>query len=182
MGGGIVAQPQGAVAGVGMVEGLDGTFRVVATGGVARLVLLPQAARRAADKSAATKSAVLRRVTGVACYATVWRRLLATTLVVTACSATHPSAAQRATQQHYVDDVHLNASDIGQYLTDSKLVKLGNAVCDGFRAKASIQQIADRMELSGGQNLPPQDLGALISAAVKELCPAYSGRLNPVSQ
>lgn len=112
----------------------------------------------------------------------VWKWLVATTLVLAACSATHPSAAQRVTQQHYIDNVHLDAGDIGQYLSDSKLVKLGNVVCDGFRAKASTQQIADRMELSGGQNLPPQDLGAVISAAVKQLCPAYAGQLNPVSQ
>jgi hypothetical protein len=112
----------------------------------------------------------------------VWKWLVATTLVLAACSATHPSAAQRRTQQHYVDNVHLDASDIGGYLSDSKLVKLGNVVCDGFRAKASTQQIADRMEVSGGQNLPPPDLGAIISAAVKQLCPAYSGQLNPVPQ
>ena len=113
---------------------------------------------------------------------TVLKWLVATTLVLAACSAAHPSVAQRVTQQHYIDNVHLNASDIGQYLSDSKVVKLGNVVCDGFRAKASTQQIADRMELSGGQNLPPQDLGAVISAAVKQLCPAYAGQLNPVSQ
>lgn len=113
---------------------------------------------------------------------TVWKRLVAMTMVVAACSATHSSATRRATQQQYVDNVHQHASDIGQYLNDSKLVKLGNVVCDGFRAKASTQQIADRMEVSGGQNLPPPDLGAIISAAVKQLCPAYSGQLNPVPQ
>ena len=113
---------------------------------------------------------------------TVWKWLVATTLVLAACSAAHPSAAQRVTQQHYIDNVHLNASDIGQYLSDGKVVKLGNVVCDGFRARASTQQIADRMELSGGHNLPPQDLGAIISAAVKQLCPAYAAQLNPVSQ
>jgi hypothetical protein len=38
------------------------------------------------------------------------------------------------------------------------------------------------MELSVGQNLPSRDLGAIISAAVSQLCPAYAGQLNPVSQ
>jgi hypothetical protein len=103
-------------------------------------------------------------------------------LVVAACSASHPSAARRAAEQRFIDGVHLNATDIGQFRTDSQLVKLGNAVCDGFQANASIQQIADLMERTGARNLPPQDLGAIISTAVKDLCPAYSGRLNPVSQ
>jgi hypothetical protein len=105
-----------------------------------------------------------------------------TVMIVAACGATQPSAAQKAAQQHYIDGVHLNATDIRQFRTDSQLIKLGNAVCDGFRANASTQQVADLMERTGGQNLPPQDLGAIISTAVKELCPAYSGRLNPVSQ
>jgi hypothetical protein len=113
---------------------------------------------------------------------TVWKRLVATTMLVAACSATHSSASRRVTQQHYIDNVHVDASDIGQYLNDGKLVKLGYVVCDGFRARASTEQIADRIELSGARNLPPQDLGAVISAAVKQLCPAYSGQLNPVSQ
>jgi hypothetical protein len=113
---------------------------------------------------------------------TVWKWLVATVLVLAACSAAHPSAAQHLTQQHYIDNVHLNAGDIGQYLSDGKVVKLGNVACDGFRAKASTQQIADRLELSVGPNLPSQDLGAIMSAAVKQLCPAYAAQLNPVSQ
>jgi hypothetical protein len=108
--------------------------------------------------------------------------LVGVTMIVAACSAAHPSAARKAAEQHFIDGVHFSATDIGKYQTDSQLVKLGNAVCDDFRANASTQQIADKMEQLGGRNLPPQDLGAIISTAVQDLCPAYSGRLNPVSQ
>jgi hypothetical protein len=101
-------------------------------------------------------------------------------LAAVACGATQPSAAQRATNQQFVDYVHEKATDIGRYKNDGKLVSLGRAVCDGFRARANIQQIADLLERTGGRNLPPADIGAVISGAVKFLCPAYSGRLNPV--
>jgi hypothetical protein len=102
-------------------------------------------------------------------------------VVVVACSSGHQSAARRAADQRYLDDVHNMATDISKYRTDSQLVKLANAVCDGFRANASIQQIADLLERTGSQNLPPEDLGAVIATAVKDLCPAYAGRLNPTS-
>ncbi len=91
-----------------------------------------------------------------------------------------PSAARRAEEQQYVDQVHATAADIGQYQTASQLVKLGRAVCDGFRANATNLQIADVLENSGARNLPPADLGAVMSVAVTDLCPAYRGRLSPV--
>jgi hypothetical protein len=106
--------------------------------------------------------------------------LLCSVAVLAGCGATHPSAARRATEQQYVQHVHEAASDIGRYQTGSQLVKLGYAACDGFRANANTQQIADVLENSGARNLPPEDLGAVISAAVTDLCPAYHGRLNPV--
>jgi hypothetical protein len=93
------------------------------------------------------------------------------------CGGVHGSAIRRVAEQRFVDGVHEQATDIGQYLNDGKLVRLGKAVCDGFRARASIQQIADLMERTNGRNLPPQDLGAILSTSVKELCPAYSGRI-----
>ena len=111
---------------------------------------------------------------------TVGRRvagLAAITIVVAACSTVHGSAGARAAQRHYVDGVHEQATDIGHYLSDGKLVRLGKAVCDGFRARASIEQIADLMERTDGRNLPLPDLSAIISLSVRQLCPAYSGRL-----
>jgi hypothetical protein len=100
--------------------------------------------------------------------------------VCAACGATHPSAARQALERQYVAHVHESASDIGQYQTGSQLVKLGYAVCDGFRANATNQQVADVLENSGARNLPPADLGAVMSAAVSDLCPTYRGRLNPL--
>jgi len=97
--------------------------------------------------------------------------------MMTACAGGQKSAARRAAELRYVDGVHAQATDIRQYLSDSKLVRLGNAVCDGFRARGGIEQIADLMERTNGRNLSPGDLGAIISNSVKNLCPAYSGRL-----
>jgi hypothetical protein len=106
--------------------------------------------------------------------------LLCSVLVLASCSGTHPSAAKQAAQQRFVSDVEQTATDIGRYQTPGQVIKLGNAVCDGFRANASIEQIAGVLEQSGARNLPPEDLGAVMSGAVKDLCPAYSGKLNPV--
>jgi hypothetical protein len=100
--------------------------------------------------------------------------------VLAACGVTHSSAARRAQEQRYITHVHETAADIGSYQTPSQLVKLGYAVCDGFRANASILQIADVLETSGAKNLPPADLGAVMSGAVSDLCPAYRGRLSPL--
>jgi hypothetical protein len=112
----------------------------------------------------------------------VARRLLAVIgigLAIVGCG-TRQSAAQRASEQTYAAYVHQAAPDITSYKTDAQLVNLGRAVCDGFRARGNTQQVADLLERLGGRKLPPSDIGALISGAVKELCPAYSGRLNPV--
>jgi hypothetical protein len=106
--------------------------------------------------------------------------LLCSLAVLAGCGATRPSAARRALEQQYVQHVHEAATDVGRYQSGSQLVKLGYATCDGFRANASTQQIADRLESSGARNLPPADLGAVISAAVTDLCPVFHGRLNPV--
>jgi hypothetical protein len=81
--------------------------------------------------------------------------------------------------QHFVDGVHETATDIGKYRTDSQLVKMGHATCDAFRAHAGIEQIAGVLERTAS-NVPPGDIGAIISNAVKVLCPAYAGRLSPV--
>jgi hypothetical protein len=99
--------------------------------------------------------------------------------VMTGCH-TGTSSSQRADQLNYVGYVHQVAPDIGAYKSDGQLISLGRAVCDGFRARGNTQQIADLLERTGGRKLPPSDLGAIISGAVKQLCPAYSGRLNPI--
>jgi hypothetical protein len=106
--------------------------------------------------------------------------LVGSLLVVVSCGAAHPSAARQAAERVFVGDVQQTATDIGRYKTPGQVIKLGNAVCDGFRANASIQQIAGVLEQSGARDLPPEDLGAVMSVAVKDLCPVYSGRLSPV--
>jgi hypothetical protein len=106
--------------------------------------------------------------------------LLCCLLIAVSCSGTHTSAARQAAQQKFVSDVEQTATDIGLYETPDQVIKLGNAVCDGFRAKATNEQIAGELEQSGARNLPPEDLGAVMSGAVKDLCPVYSGRLSPV--
>ena len=106
--------------------------------------------------------------------------VLCSLLVFVSCGATQPSASRKAAEQQFVSNVEVAATDIGHYKTPDQVIKLGNAVCDGFRAKASIEQIAGVLEQSGARNLPPEDLGAVISVAVKVLCPVYSGRLSPV--
>jgi len=103
-------------------------------------------------------------------------------VVAGGCTGSHPSAARRLAEQHYLDRVHLSAPDVGTYQDDAHLVKLANAVCDGFHASASTAQVADLLERLGGRNLPPADIGAVISGAVTDLCPLYRGRLSPVSQ
>jgi hypothetical protein len=84
-------------------------------------------------------------------------------------------------RQSFLEAVHTSAPDIGQYRSDSGLVGLGTAACDGFRANAGIQQIADLIERTSGRNaLPASDLGAVISGAGRYLCPTYRGALNPL--
>jgi hypothetical protein len=107
---------------------------------------------------------------------------LAGVLLVAGGCGTGKSAAQRGMEQTYVAYVHQSAPDIGTFETDAKLINLGHAVCDGFRSRANTQQIADLLERTGGRRLPPSDVGAVISGAVNQLCPTYSGRLSPVGR
>ena len=107
--------------------------------------------------------------------------ITAAALLVTVTACSHTSApATRAADQHFVDGVHESATDIGRYRSDSQLLKLGHATCDGFRADANLQQIASLLESGAGPSLPPEDVGAVMSTAVTGLCPSYAGRINPV--
>ena len=76
--------------------------------------------------------------------------------------------------QAYLSEVHGAAPDINTYRSDTQLVRLGHAVCDDFRAKASYQEVADRLSISAGSDtLPIADLGAVITAAADNYCPQY---------
>lgn len=76
--------------------------------------------------------------------------------------------------QAYLAEVHGAAPDINTVRSDTQLVRLGHAVCDDFRAKASYQEVADRLSITyGSDRLPSADLGAVITAAADNYCPQY---------
>ena len=76
--------------------------------------------------------------------------------------------------QAYLAEVHAAAPDINAVRSDTQLVRLGHAVCDDFRARASYQEVADRLSITAGSDrLPSSDLGAVITAAADNYCPQY---------
>lgn len=84
------------------------------------------------------------------------------------------SAASKQADASFLQTVHGEAPDVGTYRNDVQLVRLGHAACDGLRAGASYQQLADRLVLlQGSHTLPSQDLGTVITAAVDNYCPRY---------
>lgn len=84
-----------------------------------------------------------------------------------------------AADNGFLSAVHLAAPDINHYRTDTELVRLGDAACDGFRSGASYQELADRLALEEGNNpLPSQDLGAVITSAVDGLCPQFRAQAS----
>ena len=84
------------------------------------------------------------------------------------------TAAPGSADQAYLAEVHGDAPDIGSVRSDTQLVRLGHVVCDDFRAKASYEQVADRLSIEAGSRaLPSADLGAVITAAADNYCPQY---------
>jgi hypothetical protein len=100
----------------------------------------------------------------------------AAVLVGLACGGCASSSASSTTADtEFLSAVHSAAPDIAGYRSDTALIRLGHAVCDGFQAGASYEQLADRLALQeGGGALPSDDLGAVISAAVPAYCPQYT--------
>lgn len=90
-------------------------------------------------------------------------------------SACHSSTGVAGpADQAYLQEVHSAAPDINSIRSDTQLVRLGRAVCDDFRAKASYQEVADRLSImAGADRLPSGDLGAVITAAADNYCPQY---------
>jgi hypothetical protein len=98
-------------------------------------------------------------------------------VLAAACGGT--SAASVAAQQQFLLAVHAAAPDVSSYRSDVQLVRLGAAACDGFRAGASYEQLADRLVLvEGSHPLPAADLGAVITSAVVAFCPAYRNQVS----
>lgn len=90
-------------------------------------------------------------------------------------AACHSSTgAPSSADQAYLAEVHGAAPDINSVRSDTQLVRLGHAVCDDFKARASYQEVADRLSItSGSDRLPSADLGAVITAAADNYCPQY---------
>lgn len=90
-----------------------------------------------------------------------------------ACGAGAPSS-DPATDQAYLAEVIGAAPDISALRSDTQLIRLGHAVCDDFRARASYQEVADRLSIEAGSDtLSPSDLGAVITSAADNYCPQY---------
>lgn len=86
--------------------------------------------------------------------------------------------AQSPADQAYLAEVHGAAPDINTVRSDTQLIRLGHVVCDDFRAKASYQEVADRLSLeAGADRLPSADLGAVITAAADNYCPQFRGQV-----
>ena len=89
------------------------------------------------------------------------------------------SAPSSTADSSFLSEVHDSAPDIASVRSDTQLVRLGHAACDGFGAGASYVELADRLALQEGSHaLPSQDLGAVITAAVDNYCPKYRSRTS----
>ena len=89
------------------------------------------------------------------------------------CGSAGPKA-DPATDQAFLSEVLNAVPNINSVRSNNQLIGLGHAVCDDFRAKASYQEVADRLSIEAGSNtLPPEDLGAVITAAADNYCPQY---------
>ncbi len=98
-------------------------------------------------------------------------------LLLSGCGSGSP--ASTAQDNAYLAELHDAAPDIAALRSDTQLVRLGHAACDGFAAGASYAQLADRMALlEGSHPLPSQDLGAVITSAADNYCPKYRGRVS----
>lgn len=85
-----------------------------------------------------------------------------------------PSAADSG----FLSEVHAAVPSVASLRSDVQLERLGHAVCDGFAAGASYQELADRLALQAGSgSLPSEDLGAVIMAAADNYCPQYRDRV-----
>lgn len=103
---------------------------------------------------------------------------LAAVLVPAGCHSASGAAASAA-DSSFLSEVHDSAPDIATVRSDTQLVRLGHAACDGFGAGASYVELADRLALQEGSHpMPSQDLGAVITAAVDNYCPKYRSRVS----
>jgi Protein of unknown function (DUF732) len=99
-------------------------------------------------------------------------------LSATGCHS-HTTATSDATDQQFLAAVFVAAPNIGSYRTDTQLIRIGHAACDGFRSHATYEQLADRLTLQQGNDpLPSEDLGAVITSAVEAFCPQFDNQVS----
>ncbi len=103
-----------------------------------------------------------------------WVALLA---LLAGCGSAASARVAPPAQRAFLSEVHDSSADIGRYRSDTQLVQLGGAACDGFASGVSFQALADRLALEVG-SLPTSDLGTVILAAADHLCPAYRSKVQ----
>jgi Protein of unknown function (DUF732) len=98
-------------------------------------------------------------------------------LLATGC---HPhTSTSGASDEQFLAAVHDAAPNIGTYRSDTELIRIGHAACDGFRSHASYEELADRLALQEGSNpLPSEDLGTVITSAVEAFCPQFDSQVS----
>lgn len=100
-------------------------------------------------------------------------------LAVPAACGPGSGPSDTAADSSFLSELHDSAPDIASVRSDTQLVRLGHAACDGFAAGASYVELADRLALQEGSHaIPSQDLGAVITAAVDNYCPKYRSRTS----
>ena len=99
-------------------------------------------------------------------------------LVLSGACGAH-SASNGAADSQFLSAVHDAAPNIGSFRTDTELIRIGHAACDGFSSHATYEQLADRLTLEEGNNpLPSEDLGAVITSAVEAFCPQFDDQVS----
>lgn len=89
------------------------------------------------------------------------------------------TSSNPAQDSAYLAEVHDAVPEITAFRSDTQLIRLGHAACDGFAAGASYAQLADRLALlEGARPLPSEDLGAVITSAADNYCPEYRSRVS----
>ncbi len=97
-------------------------------------------------------------------------------LVASSCGS---GSSNNAADTQFLSAVHAAAPDIGSYRTDTELVRIGHAACDGFNSHASYEQLADQLALNEGTDpLPSEDLGTVITSAVQNFCPQFDDQVS----
>src|SRR5579875_3561934 len=102
-----------------------------------------------------------------------WVAVAALAGLLAACGT---SAASAAEQQAYLGQVHAQLPAIASLRTDTSLVRLGTAACDGLSSGAGFAAVAAQLQ-SANPTLASEAVGTLVTAAADQLCPAQRSRV-----